>query len=111
MNMLILSLIISLFFFRCQIPECDDVQHPQFEVEWMQNAIPFKNSKLMKCHRYEPMKLVNASDQQYCEKDVFNQSSIVRCDQNGLIYKTDEVSIVNSVSSLIMNESRPRVFH
>lgn len=99
------------FFFRCQIPECDDVQHPQFEVEWMQNAIPFKNSKLMKCHRYEPMKLVNASDQQYCEKDVFNQSSIVRCDQNGLIYKTDEVSIVNSVSSLIMNESRPRVFH
>lgn len=70
--------------------------------------IPFTNSKLEKCHRFhkiDPDGYELSTDQnvvnQFCLSDSFNRSNIVRCDQDGLIYQTDEVSIVNEVTNII----------
>lgn len=83
------------------------MSQPNYNADWIANAIPITNSKPAKCHRYE--KLSNEpnhgqqfhfdrfveSDNQICPADLFNRSSIVRCDEDGLVYKTNEVTIAN----------------
>jgi hypothetical protein len=95
---------------RCIIPECDNLNHPEYNADWIGNAIPITNSKPSKCYRYESLspepsygtKLYfdhfgKANDNQFCSKDLFNQSNIVKCNEGGLVYKTNEISIVNEV--------------
>lgn len=103
---------------RCVIPECDNEEHPRYEVDWVDNVIPSTNSKRSKCHRYQQYP-VNSSqnfynyDQvifdesrvEFCNKLHSAESQIVRCDQDGLVYKTDEVSIVNEVMQLLNMEA------
>lgn len=98
------------FYLRCVIPECDNEEHPRYEVDWVDNIIPSTESKRSKCHRYQQYP-VNSSqnfynyDQvifdesrvEFCNKPHSTASKIVRCDQDGLVYKTDELSIVNEV--------------
>lgn len=89
------------YSFRCNIPHCDDEHNPQYETNWLPDVIPYKNDIPMKCHQYEPIISDNSSvNQQYCARESFSNSSIIRCDQNGLVYKTNEVSIVNEVCVL-----------
>lgn len=75
--------------------ECDSVTNPNYNEQWVENAIPFVNMKPSRCQRFER----NTTDtgQDFCSKDSFITSSIMRCEQDGLIYSTDEVSILNEV--------------
>lgn len=87
---------------RCQIAECDSPNGSPYDVTWISTAIPFTNSKPEKCHRYTANDPIPAIDDftdstSVCPRDIFNYSSIERCEQNGLVYQTDEVSIVNEV--------------
>lgn len=67
----------------------------------------------MNCHRYQPVEIENNTsnyflmgdrfidvDKQICSKGMFNRSVIIKCDQDGLIYRTDEITIVNEVNYL-----------
>lgn len=89
------------------------MDRPEYHTDWIENVIPFSNSKPAKCHRYEkPFQNADvnvqdfyrtdqhkdANNLQFCTKDSFNKSSIVRCDHEGLVYKSNELSIVNAVS-------------
>lgn len=87
---------------RCRIPKCDDINSPNYNADWLGNVVPM-HTKLSKCYRYE--KWPSSNDQRYsypqndfCAKDAYNRSSLIRCDRDGFVYKTDEVSILNEVS-------------
>lgn len=111
MNIEIDESIIIILWGRCYIPECDDIEYSQYDTEWLKNAVPFMQSKPSKCYRYEsttnteiiPSHITNSDRQtnivnQFCAKEEsFNKSHIVRCNQDGLIFRTDEISIANEV--------------
>lgn len=85
------------------ITHCDDTNSLEFDADWVSNAIPYENSKPMKCHQYEAriqnQSIAHSSESLYsfCDKDAFNNMSIVRCDSHSLVYRTDEISIANAV--------------
>lgn len=74
--------------------------NPQYQTDWMMNAIPMDDaSKLSKCHRYAPVNITSdqVSAAGYCTADAFDRAEKIACEQDGLIYRTDEISIVNAV--------------
>lgn len=102
--------------FRCYIPECDNIDSPVYATHWLSNSIPFEHSKPSKCHRYEftgyldthsnadshsnrTVDVHTLDSNQICIKEEsFNKSRIIRCDNDGFVYRTDEISIANEVS-------------
>lgn len=42
-------------------------------------------------------RIIDNSQLEFCTMSHSNNTHIVRCDQNGFVYKTDEISIVNEV--------------
>lgn len=41
----------------------------------------------------------NAGDTQFCQNDnLFDKSNVIRCEQDGLIYENDEITILNEVN-------------
>lgn len=89
------------FFFllcSCLIPECETLETATFEPDWLQNAVPFQNKKPLHCKRYA----FNSTDhgslwRSECTKNDFDTSNIIRC--NTFKYRTDELSVLNEVSS------------
>lgn len=73
---------------------------------WIDNIIPITDSNPSKCHRYANSNTsreysyysVNRSVSvpEFCTKHTTNK--LVRCDHDGFIYKTDEISIQNEVT-------------
>lgn len=85
---------------RCKIDGCEklNVENDIFEPDWLQHSTPYKNGKPDSCHRYE---IFHSAKRQYtCDIDVFNRSSIVYCGNGSMIFRTNEVSIVNQVICL-----------
>lgn len=81
------------------IPECDIGNNSEYSTNWLENVIPVDSSGPAKCHRYEGIagmwNLSEPFDPEYCAPQLYNQSKIVRCDQNGLVYKNDKTTIVS----------------
>lgn len=97
----------SKMFNRCHIPECDDIENPSYNADFVQHAIPQIQSTFAKCQKYSyndtflVSEWLNSNIQMdqlnVCPKEAFDQSEIVRCDGDGFIYRTDEISIANEV--------------
>lgn len=78
----------------------------EFDTHWLKNVIPIANSVPANCHRYERID-INASisnvytrinsDEDICPREQFNRSRVIRCDQDGLFYRTNKISIVQEV--------------
>lgn len=84
---------------RCQIPECEIVSSTDFNPYWLENAVPFEDSKPVRCMRYSP--ILNSKvypELNSCEAYAFNRSAVVECLDGEFIFRTDEISIVNEVS-------------
>lgn len=104
---------IQLFFVvfkRCFIPECDNIENYSYATQWLQNAIPFDHGKPSKCHRFAEMPVDSNISQriswgdkytedspQTCKETQFNRSKIIACADDGLIYRTNELTVVNEV--------------
>lgn len=91
--------------FRCRIPECDIAARVEYNPHWLEYAVPFKQSRPVKCYRYQSItphaeqhnSLILTDDQQSCDVNSFNRSAIRGCSEDGFVYRTDEISIVNEV--------------
>lgn len=87
-----------LIYCRCHIPYCEISNQTVFEPHWLSNAIPYTNGKPEKCSRY---KFIGNSlyfyPSDYCKKDLFNQSIVENCGNDGFVFKSDEISIQNEV--------------
>lgn len=86
----------------CNIAECESATYAP---DWLPNAIPHNRGIPAKCLRYEYTPTANNSivdidDHGTCAEDQFDRTKIYQCDVDQLVYKTDEVSIVNEVNSI-----------
>lgn len=79
--------------FSCFIPECDTIGSTDYKQPWVPNVIPFENEKPTRCTRYEVFSNLTTT---MCTENDFNRSHVIGC--NDFVYKTDEISILNSVS-------------
>lgn len=80
--------------YRCEIPNCDQVSAggipAEYDPKWLSNAIPYKNDKPAKCHRYRSFH--NDSLPGLCNAQDFDRSNVVRCEK--FVYESEEVTIV-----------------
>lgn len=96
---------------RCHVPECEEKDKSLYDAEWVDNAIPHIQSRLAKCQKYsyvdsdkshelssKLVELNRPSPLAVCSAEQFNQSKIVRCENDGFVYRTEEISIANEVS-------------
>lgn len=97
---------------RCFIPECDNIENYSYMTDWLQNVIPFDHGKPSKCLRYAEIPTVETNSSQRisqndkyiqdgfptCKETKFNRSKIIKCDDEGLIYRTNELTVVNEVN-------------
>lgn len=83
---------------RCLIPECDTSGVNTFEPSWLSNAVPYSNGKPAKCSRYPSLSNTSSSKpDELCDR--FDHFKEIGCD-NQFVYKTDEISILNGVSTI-----------
>lgn len=82
---------------RCKIDGCDgEVADVIFNPDWLQYSTPYSShGKPILCDRYE--RIDDNNQNQLCDVNSFNRSKIVNCANEELIFRTDEVSIVNKV--------------
>ncbi|EDS45427.1 organic cation transporter [Culex quinquefasciatus] len=76
--------------YRCEIPGCEDVQHPTYLPAWISNSVPFINGAPSRCERYE-LSSNPAQDKLSCDAADFDADAVIRCDS--FIYEDDEVTI------------------
>ena len=89
----------------------------EFKPDWLPNAVPFQNNNPEKCYRYERLPHNDSAisysqghnhfnDRNviaFCEAIFFNRSSRVYCKDDGFIFKSEEISIVNEVCRILFN--------
>lgn len=81
--------------YRCKIPTCDPEPIIEYEPNWLSHAVPYRFENPSKCLRFEHLSITQSD---HCENpNNFNASKSIKCDE-GLIYKSDELTIVNAVS-------------
>lgn len=90
---------ISLFPLRCLIPECELKEETVYEPPWIENAMPFNDSRSGKCHRY--VIIDSDSDWEFpsteCDASQFNKSKTISCYGDDVVYRNDEFSAQKKV--------------
>lgn len=81
---------------RCAIPECDRLDNVIFNADWLKYSVPFQNGKPNSCHRFDTIWNVDVNETK-CNTDTFNRSSISNCANGTMIFRTNDVSILNQV--------------
>lgn len=84
---------------RCIVPECDVVAYNgsvQFDQPWLSRAIPLTNTSIENCLRFKVNQSVPVENDQ-CLESYFDRTVMRKCDD--FVFKTDERSIQNEVSS------------
>lgn len=71
--------------------------HSQYDAKWVKSAIPLDSLEHSKCQRYASVD--GAADNQ-CDVSAFDRTKVITCAENELIYRTDEISIQNTVRSM-----------
>ncbi|XP_077294523.1 organic cation transporter protein-like [Arctopsyche grandis] len=69
--------------YRCRIPECDPLENPILETDWLVNAMPSSGDP-RRCSRYATKNTTEIPDpggQDVCNPDLFNQSQIIKCEE------------------------------
>lgn len=91
--------LIAFYLKRCRIPECDGKENVVvYKPNWLNNAIPFNNNgEPETCSRFASKHLYNESEY-FCHANAFDRSEIMGCENGEMVYKTDEISIVNEVN-------------
>lgn len=86
-----LSLTFHFFYCRCLISECEPINSNEFDPDWLEHAIPFKDGHPDQCTRYQ---FIGSVDSKCAEED-FNRSQILACD--GYIMKNNEQRLLSHV--------------
>lgn len=73
-----------------------------FNPDWLEYSVPFKNGKPEKCYRFDVVQNVNASENE-CNIYSFNRSAFSYCAKDVMVYRTDDVSIVKEVETFIIS--------
>lgn len=92
---------------RCLIPECEtsETAKLQFIPSWIQDAVPFRDSEPWKCKRYKPLANTTFHHPEECIVS-FSPEEVENCKE--WVFATDEVTIVNEVSSSLSINSQVR---
>lgn len=88
---------------RCAIVDCDNNKNITFNPAWLENSVPFENGLPENCHRFE--RISDIKETRQCDMESFNRSAVLNCDNGPMVFRTDELSIVNEVhKSISFNE-------
>lgn len=87
---------------RCKIAECDSPDSP-YDAPWTEYSIPWNGKDMDKCNRYENNKLSNwTQSEDICLADNYNNAKIQSCPGNEFVFRDDEVTISNEVSTKVL---------
>lgn len=93
------------FYYRCYIPECENLTEATFHTEWLKNAIPYKNNEPTQCYRYENAHkndtIIFNKGEEFCPSFWFERNEIQCTD--GYVFNTDHRSIANDVSKMFFS--------
>ena len=97
---------ISIFTHRCFISQCEQFEGTKYSQDWLQNALPgsFSNGKFVPegCYEYNFIQNINDTEltrNNTCFADLFG---LERQKCNSWIFSSDEVTIVNDVSLVLL---------
>ncbi|XP_037026625.1 organic cation transporter-like protein isoform X1 [Bradysia coprophila] len=79
--------------YRCRVPECDvsgNNRDIPFDQPWLENAIPFTQNKIDRCHRYAPRNSTAAVNGQ-CHAHLFDTAKLIECSE--YVYTSDEKNV------------------
>lgn len=86
------------FICSCRIPECDidgNNRNVPFDQPWLQNAIPFIQNKIDRCHRYAPRNGTSVVTNDRCDADMFDKTKLIECSE--YVYASDERNVQTEV--------------
>ncbi|XP_060880528.1 solute carrier family 22 member 21-like isoform X1 [Metopolophium dirhodum] len=83
--------------YRCEIPQCDDIENPIYDPVWLNRVVPFKEKNIQpyKCLKYH-YRQANGSDvsaNNTCNFEAFDVNSKEKC--NKWVFGETERTIVN----------------
>ena len=106
--------------FRCRIPECDGNEtnyQPEYQPEWLRNAVPYTENKPSQCERYPPVAVLASTNgsvgsvtdnETTCVPDIFDNSTRDKC--RDWVFETEEWTIANEVTYFCFNSNQPVVY-
>lgn len=77
-----------------------------FKPNWLEYSTPFKNGRPSSCQRFESIHNSTTSSDLSCEIGSFNRSLVSNCVEGPMLFRTDELSIVNEVFDPIIHKLR-----
>ncbi|KAK9498871.1 hypothetical protein O3M35_003426 [Rhynocoris fuscipes] len=79
--------------YRCYIEQCDNKTQLDKDI-WLHYAVPFRNDRPEKCHRFQPINttFIEENILESCTATLFSRNNTEKC--NHFIYNTDETTIV-----------------
>ncbi|XP_027853755.2 solute carrier family 22 member 21-like isoform X2 [Aphis gossypii] len=84
--------------YRCEIPQCDDIENPEYKPTWLERVVPFNEKTIepYKCLKLHYQPIINGtvtSTNGTCNYDAFDRNSKEKC--NKWIFLETERTIVN----------------
>ncbi|KAF0767385.1 solute carrier family 22 member 21-like [Aphis craccivora] len=84
--------------YRCEIPQCDDIENPVYKPVWLNRVVPFNEKTIepYKCLKLHYQPIINGTDTSAngtCNFKAFDENSKERC--NKWVFGETERTIVN----------------